>query len=121
MVDLGKIQELISATESDLYDVLAYISFASPKKTREKRANSARLRIAVDFADRTREFIDFVLDHYVSEGVEELDPDRLPDLLELKYGGLPDAMAKIGANVEVVRGAFCDFQKYLYEESVGAA
>ncbi len=121
MVDLGKIQELISATESDLYDVLAYISFASPKKTREKRANSARLRIAVDFADRTREFIDFVLDHYVSEGVEELDPDRLPNLLELKYGGLPDAMAKIGANVEVVRGAFCDFQKYLYEESVGAA
>ena len=68
-----------------------------------------------------REFIDFVLDHYVSEGVEELDPQRLPNLLELKYGGLPDAMAEIGANVEVVRGAFCDFQKYLYEESVGAA
>lgn len=75
----------------------------------------------MDFADRTREFIDFVLDHYVSEGVEELDIDRLPSLLELKYDGLLDALAKIGADEEVVSGAFCDFQKYLYEESVGAA
>ena len=118
MVDLGKIQELISATESDLYDVLAYISFAAPKKTREKRATSARRRVAMQFSDRTRDFIDFVLDHYVSEGVEELDPQKLPDLLQLKYGGVNDALKEIGTDADTVRGAFCDFQKYLYEESV---
>jgi len=118
MVDLGKIQELISATESDLYDVLAYISFAAPKKTREKRATSARLRVAVQFSDRTRDFIDFVLDHYVNEGVEELDPLKLPQLLELKYGGLQDALKEIGSSADTVRDAFIDFQKFLYEESV---
>lgn len=118
MVDLGKIQELISATESDLYDVLAYISFAAPKKTREKRATSARRRVAMQFSDRTRDFIDFVLDHYVSEGVEELDPQKLPDLLQLKYGGVNDALKEIGTDADTVRGAFCDFQKYLYEELV---
>lgn len=117
LVDLGKIQELISATESDLYDVLAYISFASPKKTREKRASSARRRVAIQFSDRTRDFIDFVLDHYVTEGVEELDPLKLPELLQLKYGGVNDALKAIGVNADGVRDAFFDFQKFLYEES----
>jgi type I restriction enzyme R subunit len=118
LVDLGKIQELISATESDLYDVLAYISFATPKKTREKRATRARKRVALQFSDRTRDFIDFVLDHYVTEGVEELDPLKLPQLLALKYGGIPDALKEIGASADSVREAFFDFQKFLYEESV---
>jgi type I restriction enzyme R subunit len=118
LVDLGKIQELISATESDLYDVLAYISFAAPKKTREKRATAARKRVAMQFSDRTRNFIDFVLDHYVTEGVEELDPLKLPQLLELKYGGLQDALKEIGSSADTVRDAFIDFQKFLYEESV---
>ena len=118
MVDLGKIQELISATESDLYDVLAYISFAAPKKTREKRATSARRRVSVQFTDRTRDFIDFVLDHYVTEGVEELDPQKLPDLLQLKYGGVNDALKELGASADTVRDAFFSFQKFLYEEAV---
>jgi type I restriction enzyme R subunit len=115
--DLGKIQELISATESDLYDVLAYISFAAPKKTRAKRATDARKRVAVQFSDRTRDFIDFVLDHYVTEGVEELDPLKLPQLLVLKYGGIPDALKEIGKSEEMVQEAFYEFQKFLYEES----
>ena len=117
MVDLSKIQELISATESDLYDVLAYLSFAAPKKTREKRAAGARKKVALQFSDRTRDFIDFVLDHYVTEGVEELDPSKLPELLQLKYGGVNDALTAIGVNAEGVRIAFSDFQKFLYEES----
>jgi type I restriction enzyme R subunit len=117
MVDLAKIQELISATESDLYDVLAYISFAAPKKTREKRATGARRQVALQFSDRTRDFIDFVLDHYVTEGVEELDPLKLPELLQLKYGGVNDALKEIGASADIVRDAFFDFQKFLYEET----
>jgi type I restriction enzyme R subunit len=117
MVDLAKIQELISATESDLYDVLAYISFAAPQKTREKRATGARRQVALQFSHRTRDFIDFVLDHYVTEGVEELDPQKLPELLQLKYGGVNDALKAIGVSAEGARIAFFDFQKFLYEES----
>ena len=58
-----------------------------------------------------------MLDHYVTEGVEELSPAKLPQLLELKYGGLNDALAEMGIGPDDVRDAFCNFQKFLYEEA----
>jgi type I restriction enzyme R subunit len=54
----------------------------------------------------------------VTEGVEELDPLKLPELLQLKYGGVNDALKEIGTSADGVRNAFFDFQKFLYEESV---
>ena len=72
----------------------------------------------MQFTNRTRDFIDFVLDHYVTEGVEELDLQKLPDLLQLKYGGVNDALMEIGASADTIEDAFFSFQKFLYEEAV---
>lgn len=114
--NLEKVQELISARDSDLYDVLAYISFNSKPTTRESRANKARRRIGIQFGDRQRDFIDFVLDQYVSEGVEELAVEKLPPLLEIKYGGVEEAIGALGSDAEEIRDVFCGFQHHLYED-----
>lgn len=87
------------------------------KFLREKRANSGRKRFALQFSDRTRYFIDFVLDHYITEEVEELVPDRPPQLLELDDAGLNGALAQIGTDASSVRHVFFDFQKFLYEKT----
>ena len=34
-----------------------------------------------------------------------------------KYGGVNDALREIGASADIVRDAFFDFQKFLYEET----
>jgi len=115
--DLEKIQDLIAATESDLYDVLAYVSFNSPRKTRTERANVARRKIAIQFTDRARNFIEFVLDQYVSEGVEELKPDRLAPLLELRFGNVNEGLDEIGFSPDQAGEAFRSFQQYLYEKT----
>ncbi len=115
--DLEKIQDLISATESDLYDVLAYVSFNTPRKTRSERAVTARRRVAVQFSERARDFIEFVLEQYVSEGVEELRPDRLAPLLELRYGNVNEGLDEIGLSPDQAGEAFRSFQKHLYAES----
>jgi len=59
-------------------------------------------------------FLDFVLAQYVSQGVEELDQDKLGSLLELKYHTLDDAAAELGA-LERVKDSFIGFQPYLYD------
>jgi len=115
--DLAKIQELISAKESDLYDVLAYVSFQTPRKTRRERADRARRKVAIEFAGRSRDFIEFVLNQYVKEGVEELKPERLIPLLELRFGSVYDGLRKIGLKPDEARGAFLSFQHHLYEKT----
>jgi len=53
--------------------------------SREERVNSHRSLIHAPYSDKQREFLDFVLEHYIQQGVGELDEEKLPDLIELKY------------------------------------
>ncbi len=111
---LVAMQQLIDAEKSDLFDVLAYVAYAKAPLTREVRAASARVHINTQFSAKQQVFLDFVLSHYVSEGVEELDQSKLNPLLRLKYhDSLTDAVADLG-QPEQIRSTFAGFQKYLY-------
>lgn len=82
----------------------------------EDRATaSAKAHIDSSFNAKQRLFLDFVLQHYVNVGVEELDQDKLTPLLRLKYhDSLADAVADLGAP-EQIGAVFAGFQKFLYE------
>lgn len=67
-----------------------------------------------DYGAKQQVFIDFVLDQYVNVGVEELDTEKLPTLLRLKYDDLADATAELG-DVSSIRQAFIGFQRKLYD------
>ena len=54
---LAEVQRIIEAEKSGLFDALAYVQ---------------------------RAFVDFVLAQYVSQGVDELDADKLTPMLKLK-------------------------------------
>jgi type I restriction enzyme R subunit len=111
---LTEMQRIIDAENSDLFDVLAHISWALPPISREERAENARVVIRASFNDRQQEFLDFVLSHYVGVGVEELDEDKLNPLLNLKYHSTFDALRVLGG-VDEIRRLFKGFQKYLYK------
>lgn len=113
---LGEISRLIDAENSDLFDVLAYIAFALPTVTRAERAHERRGAVLSPYDDRLQSFLDFVLAQYVERGVEELGPDKLPGLLELKYRAVSDATAQLGGDVKRIREAFVGFQSVLYEK-----
>jgi len=44
-----------------------------------------------------------------------LDQEKLPQLLELKYSSLTDAVEDLGG-VASIQNTFIGFQKYLYED-----
>jgi len=115
---LVEMQKIIEAEKSDLFDVLAYVAYASPPLTREERAGRARLAITTNFNSKQQAFLDFVLSHYVRVGVEELDQEKLTPLLRLKYrSSIADAIADLG---QEIGQAFAGFQKYLYQPQASA-
>ena len=70
-------------------------------------------QIYADYNDKQRQFLSFVLGHYIDQGVGELDDDKLPDLLTLKYDSVRAAVTEIG-EVEHIRAMFIGFQEELY-------
>ncbi len=110
---LNELKKVIDAPESDLFDVLAYIAFTIAPITRLERVESRREAILDKYPDPQQEFLDFVLGHYVDQGVSELDQEKLPDLLELKYQSVRDAVGVLGS-VNDIRDVFVGFQEGLY-------
>jgi type I restriction enzyme R subunit len=113
-------QKIIDAEKSDMFDVLAHIAYALPPLTRVERATKAKVIISTHFNSKQQVFLDFVLSHYVSVGVEELDQSKLNPLLHLKYhDSIADAVADLGRPEEIGR-VFVGFQKYLYQQQAVA-
>lgn len=112
--ELIVLQKLINAEKSDLLDVLQYVSFAMQPITRLARVAQAQSKIFEGLTNAEKDFLAFVLSKYIETGVEELEQEKLPELLKLKYEAITDAMEVLGS-VDKVKATFIDFQKYLYE------
>jgi len=113
---LSEMQKIIDAEKSELVDVLAHVAWALPPVTREHRATLARPEITAHFNQKQQAFLEFVLAHYITEGVGELDREKLTPLLRLKYhNSLPDALADLGKADEIGQ-VFAGFQRYLYQQ-----
>jgi type I restriction enzyme R subunit len=117
---LTEMQKIIDAEKSDLFDVLAHVAYALEPLTREERVDRAMAVISENFNTRQQVFLDFVLSHYIAEGVDELDQAKLTPLLKLRYhDSIADAVADLGKPDEIGK-VFSGFQKHLYVESSGA-
>jgi superfamily II DNA or RNA helicase len=112
-------QSLINAEKSDLFDVLEYIAFVRQPITREKRVANAQSKIFASLSVEQKQFVEFVLSKYIETGVEELDQDKLPELLKLKYLALDDAKQLLGT-IDTIRNMFIGFQQHLYEQGATA-
>jgi type I restriction enzyme R subunit len=113
---LAEMQKIIDAEKSDLFDVLAHVAYALPPITREVRATRAKGFIDSRFTPKQTVFLDFVLSHYVREGVEELDQEKLKPLLRLRYhNSISDALKDLGQADEIGK-VFSGFQQFLYQQ-----
>lgn len=114
LVEIGRI---VNAENSDVFDVLAYIAFALAPITRSERVGERRTRILDRYDPKLQSFLDFVLEQYVKQGVEELDQEKLTSLLVLKYHSVSDAIDELGG-VPQIKDTFIGFQRFLYDEKM---
>jgi type I restriction enzyme R subunit len=106
---------LIHGEDSDLFDVLNYIAYSKDLVPRLERATRAKVQLG-DYNPKQQEFLNFVLEQYVKEGVDELDDLKLSPLLVLKYKAIADAKKELG-EIKSIRDVFIGFQQYLYKTS----
>ena len=63
--DLLKLQELIDAEDSDMFDVLQYIAYAKETISRAARVETQKDNIYTMLNVQQREFVRYVLQNYV--------------------------------------------------------
>jgi type I restriction enzyme R subunit len=113
-VQLEELRLLVHGEDSDLFDVLNYIAYSKDLVPRLERATRAKVQLG-DYNPKQQEFLNFVLEQYVKEGVDELDDLKLSPLLVLKYKAIADAKHELG-EIKSIRETFIGFQEYLYKE-----
>lgn len=113
---LNALRNMIASPECDIFDVLSHISFSSDLKTRKERAIYVREDnfFAVYHNLKAREFLEYVLNHYEKFGIEELQRDKLGDLVKLKLGTTKDAKIAFG-DMKNLLGAYCQLQLHIYQ------
>ena len=114
--DLMMVQKLINAENSDLFDVLEYISYAKKPISRNVRVENAKDKIFTNVNEEQKDFINFILEQYIKTGVDELAINNLSNLIKLKYQSIFDGQKVLG-NLEQIQKTFIDFQKHLYLEA----
>ncbi len=113
---LAAVSHIIDAENSDLFDVLTYIAYATKPISRRERVLTHKNLIFSRYTRKQQEFLDFVLNQYIQDGVSELNREKLPPLLELKYHSVEDAIAQLGS-VKNISNIFAEFQPLLYLRS----
>ena len=118
--NLKDLKSMINAEDSDIFDVLAYLSFNTPMKTRKERVsrvngNEQVFAVYSDF--KAIDFLKFVLLRYEVDGVEELGEDKIGDLIKLsELGSIQDAKNVFGG-LPQLKQAYYQLQENIYKAS----
>ncbi|RBW55564.1 restriction endonuclease subunit R [Phaeobacter gallaeciensis] len=110
---LDDIRQLVDAPKSDLFDVLNYILFTSPPKTRQDRAEGVRKDELGSFEPEMRQLLLGILQAYEDAGVTELATKKLGQFLTARYGSVSEGKAKLG-ELRTIRAAYIAVQAGLY-------
>ncbi|MFN3195967.1 MAG: EcoAI/FtnUII family type I restriction enzme subunit R [Chlorobiota bacterium] len=112
--ELIQLMEVISNEKTDLFDLFLFIANNKPTKPRIARAENVEANLD-NYSPNQQEFIKFVLNQYIQLGYDQLNRDKLMEIIKLKYGSLDDAKRELGSTEQIMQ-TFKDFQKYLYKE-----
>jgi len=83
---LEDIRQLVDASKSDLFDVLSYVLFTHPPKTRHDRAQDLRDHRMNTFDGEMSDLLLSILKAYEDRGESELATPKLGQFLTARYG-----------------------------------
>ena len=111
---LNLVRRFLQLEQCDMLDVLSYLAYNTTPLDRQRRADIIRAEMQTTATKSQLDFANFILKLYVDNGFKELDMDKLPTLLDMKYHSTSDAKAQLNMDTLQIRNFFLDFQHNLY-------
>lgn len=111
---LNDLKYIFEAEDSDIYDVLAHLSFNLDIKSRSERVIAVENSSFIEkyHTEKAKEFIEFILDRYKKDGVKELDEKNLSTLVKLSGNDLKDLKSSFGSYN--IRDEYFGLQREIY-------
>jgi type I restriction enzyme R subunit len=112
---LYDLKSIFEAHNSDIYDVLAHISFNLEIMTRSERVLAVENSEFVEsyHDEKARDFIEFILERYNKDGVKELDEDKLSSLIKLS-GIDREVLKEAFGSVGEIKEGYFGLQREIY-------
>ena len=112
---LEDLKEIFEAVNSDIYDVLAHLSFNLDIKTRNERAIAVENSNFIEkyHNEKAKDFIEFILEKYRKYGFKELEENKLSTLIEQSGFDRRELMASFGDFK--IRDEYFELQKEIYK------
>ena len=119
-ITLEQLAENVGQPEADPFDLLCYVAFSSPLRSRRERAERLRKTRGdfwENFKPEAREILDQILDKYIVHGTAQF---KVPEILKVApisaHGNVLEIATKFGG-AEHLRAAIDNMQNLLYAEA----
>lgn len=113
---LDDLKRMFHAENSDIFDILAHLSFDSDIKYRQERSEYAKGIIEHYESLKAQEFLDFLLALYVKQGILDFRKDRLSRKIELYGKWQAREIAQEFWGMEKLVEAYYEVQRSLYSK-----
>lgn len=111
---LEDLKKMFEAEKSDIFDILAHISFNSDIKFRAERSEYGEETVEKYKSLKAKEFLEFLLGLYVKNGILEFRKDGLASKIALFNQGQPREIAETFGWMQELKNAYYELQKSLY-------
>ncbi len=111
---LEDLKTLFEAQESDIYDVLAHLSFESDIKYRSERSHYGEVVVEKYQSFKAKEFLEFLLGLYVKNGILDFRKDWLASKITLFNKGQARELAQEFWGMNELKEAYYEVQRSLY-------
>lgn len=97
--ELVKLENMFLYNDTtDLFDILKYLAYNKNPISKRQRVKLAKDNIYTDLNNKEKEFVDFLLEQYCLYGIDELNNDKITNLLEIKYKTIEDSKYILSSN-----------------------
>lgn len=113
---IENLKKIFEAEKSDIFDILAYISYGNEIKNRTERSKIAKSILEKYKSPKAKDFLQFLLELYEREWIMNFKKDGLSSKIELFNRWLAREIAAEFGWVKELKQAYYDLQREIYKK-----